>query len=80
MYYGVLLYVDRNPEKVKPKAAPKSEKFDPYFKIDRISFVIYISAFLIFNVATVVKYVDKIMWLLFASELYLLSYTNKEML
>ena len=60
MYYGALLYVDRNPEKVKPIVA-KSEKSDPYFKMDRICFGIYISTFFLFNVVTVVKYVDKIM-------------------
>ena len=60
MYYGALLYVDRNPEKVKPIVA-KSEKPDPYFKMDRICFGIYISTFFLFNVVTVVKYVDKIM-------------------
>ena len=60
IYYGALLYVDRNPEKVKPIVA-KSEKSDPYFKMDRICFAIYISAFIIFNVAIMTKYIDKIM-------------------
>ena len=60
MYYGGLLYVVRNSKKVQP-SVDITENSDPYFKMDRISFSIYISAFILFNIVTVAKYVDKIM-------------------
>ena len=59
MYYGGLLYVVRNSKKIQPNE-DKSENSDPYFKMDRMCFSIYISAFIFFNLVTVAKYVDKI--------------------
>ena len=63
MYYGIVLFAIRRPQKVKDqkskKDAPDNE--DPFSKLDKLMFVIYIALFLVYNVVHFSKFIDKMM-------------------
>ena len=59
MYYGIVLFAIRRPQKVmdqkSKKDAPDNE--DPFSKLDKLMFVIYIALFLVYSVVHVSKFI-----------------------
>ena len=64
LYYGVVLFLIRKPQKGKvkqfsPKEKGKNDEDDQYVKVDRFMFVIYMTSFLLYNVVYFFQFADR---------------------
>ena len=64
IYYGVVLFLIRKPQKGKVKQFStkdkgKNDEDDQYVKVDRFMFVIYMTSFLLYNVVYFFQFADR---------------------
>ena len=63
MYYGIILFENRRPKKVVGLVQKKDvpDKDDPFSRLDKLMFVIYMFSFAIYNIVHFSKFMDKMM-------------------
>ena len=63
MYYGIILFAIRKPKKVVNLLQKKdaSDNEDPFSKLDKLMFVIYVLSFIFYNIVHFSKFIDKMM-------------------
>ena len=62
MYYGIILFMMRKSKKIADKDK-SMENEDPFAKVDKLVFAIYISSFLFYNIIYFFKFIDKMIWI-----------------
>ena len=63
MYYGIILFMMRKSKKIADKDK-SMENEDPFAKVDKLVFAIYISSFLFYNIIYFFKFIDKMIWII----------------
>ena len=63
MYYGIILFAIRKPKKVANQIQKTGavDTEDPFSRLDKLMFVIYILSFLFFNIIHFSKFIEKMM-------------------
>ena len=63
MYYGIILFAIRKTKKVSNQIQKggASDNEDPFSRLDKLMFVIYILSFLFYNIVHFSKFIDKMM-------------------
>ena len=63
MYYGIMLFAMRKTKKISNQIQKRDayDNEDPFSRLDKLMFVIYILSFLFYNIVHFSKFIDKMM-------------------
>ena len=63
MYYGIILFAMRRSKKIDSLMMKKDtlENEDPFARLDKLMFVIYLFSFVIYNIVHLSNFVEKMM-------------------